>query len=62
MHWEMKVQKLGRIQIPRSYLKAHDIREGDKAIIEETGEALFINFRREARKADSGKKQMNWQQ
>jgi len=55
MNWEMKVQKLGRIQIPKSYLKAHGVEEGDKVIIEETGEALFLNFKREGREADSGK-------
>ena len=35
MKWDMKIQKLGRIQIPTAYLKAFKIQEGDEIEIEE---------------------------
>jgi AbrB family looped-hinge helix DNA binding protein len=42
----MKIQKLGRIQIPTKYLKAYNIKEGDEVIIEEKGNKLTISFKR----------------
>ncbi len=42
----MKIQKLGRIQIPTNYLKAYNIKEGDKVIIEEDKNKLVISFKR----------------
>ena len=42
----MKIQKLGRIQIPTTYLKAYKIKEGDAVIIEEKDNKLIISFKR----------------
>lgn len=44
MKWTMKIQKLGRIQIPSSYLKANNIKEGMEVDIEEFGDKLLIKF------------------
>ncbi|MBS3102412.1 hypothetical protein J4458_03110 [Candidatus Woesearchaeota archaeon] len=45
MKWAMKVQKIGRIQIPSTYLHAYDIKEGDIVLIEEEGEKkLLLSF------------------
>ncbi len=46
MKWEMKIQKLGRIQIPTKYLKAYSINEGDLVILEEKENKLIISFKR----------------
>ena len=46
MKWEMKIQKLGRIQIPTSYLKAYRIKEGSIIIIEEKENKLVVSFKR----------------
>ena len=46
MKWEMKIQKLGRIQIPTTYLKAYNIKEGDIVIIEEKENKLVIRFKK----------------
>ncbi len=45
MKWEMKIQKLGRIQIPTKYLKAYGIKEGNKVVIDEGENQLIINFK-----------------
>jgi len=48
MKWEMKIQKLGRIQIPTKYLKAYKIKEGAMIVIEENiekGNKLIISFK-----------------
>lgn len=50
MKWEMKIQKLGRIQIPTSYLRAYDIKEGDEVVIEEKDDKLVISFKKKANK------------
>ncbi len=42
MKWVMKVQKIGRIQIPSKYLLAYNIKEGDTVLIEERGEKKLI--------------------
>jgi len=46
----MKIQKLGRIQIPTKYLKAYNIKEGDIVIIEEKENKLIIGFKRNKNK------------
>lgn len=46
MKWIMKIQKLGRIQIPTKYLKAYNIKEGDIVLIEEKGDKLILNFKK----------------
>lgn len=46
MKWTMKIQKLGRIQIPTQYLKAYGIKEGDIVLIEEEGDKLVLNFKK----------------
>lgn len=50
MKWEMKIQKLGRIQIPTKYLKAYNIEEGDIVIIEEKENKLIISFKKNQKK------------
>ena len=42
----MKIQKLGRIQIPTKYLKAYNIKEGDLVIIEEKANKLILKFKK----------------
>ena len=42
MKWVMKLQKIGRIQIPSKYLSAYDIKEGDIVLIEESGEKKLV--------------------
>lgn len=45
MKWVMKLQKIGRIQIPSKYLSAYNIKEGDFVLIEEAGEKkLLLSF------------------
>jgi len=46
MKWTMKIQKLGRIQIPTGYLKAYNLKEGDIVTIGEKGKKLIITFKR----------------
>jgi AbrB family looped-hinge helix DNA binding protein len=46
MKWTMKIQKLGRIQIPTQYLKAYGIKEGDIVIIEEEKDRLVLSFKK----------------
>ncbi len=46
----MKIQKLGRIQIPTKYLKAYNIKEGDVVIIEEEKDKLIISFKKRSKK------------
>jgi len=46
MKWTMKIQKLGRIQIPTKYLKAYDIKEGDIVLIEEEKDKLILSFKK----------------
>lgn len=46
MKWIMKIQKLGRIQVPTKYLSAYNIKEGDIVIIEEKGNKLILSFKR----------------
>jgi bifunctional DNA-binding transcriptional regulator/antitoxin component of YhaV-PrlF toxin-antitoxin module len=46
MKWTMKIQKLGRIQIPTGYLKAYNLKEGDIVTIEEKANKLIISFKR----------------
>lgn len=46
MKWTMKIQKLGRIQIPTGYLRAYNLKEGDIVTIEEKGNKLIISFKR----------------
>lgn len=46
MKWVMKIQKIGRIQIPTKYLKAYNIKEGDVVIIEERENKLILSFKR----------------
>jgi bifunctional DNA-binding transcriptional regulator/antitoxin component of YhaV-PrlF toxin-antitoxin module len=50
MKWVMKIQKLGRIQIPTKYLKAYNLKEGDIVIIEEKGNNLVLAFKRKKTK------------
>ena len=50
MKWTMKVQKLGRIQIPTGYLKTYNLKEGDIVIIEEKEDKLIISFKRKQTK------------
>jgi len=50
MRWTMKIQKLGRIQIPTKYLKAYNIKEGDIVIIEEEKDRLILNFKKKRSK------------
>lgn len=49
MKWTMKIQKLGRIQIPTKYLKAYGIKEGDIVIIEEESNKLTLNFKKKGK-------------
>ncbi len=46
MKWTMKIQKLGRIQIPTKYLKAYNIEEGDIVLIEEKEDKLTLEFKK----------------
>ncbi len=50
MRWIMKIQKLGRIQIPTKYLKAYNIKEGDIVIIEEKEDKLILSFKKRRNK------------
>jgi AbrB family looped-hinge helix DNA binding protein len=50
MKWTMKIQKLGRIQIPTKYLKAYGIKEGDIVLIEEKEDKLIISFKKKRKK------------
>jgi bifunctional DNA-binding transcriptional regulator/antitoxin component of YhaV-PrlF toxin-antitoxin module len=46
MKWIMKLQKLGRIQIPSKWLAANELKVGDLVLIEESGEhKLVITFK-----------------
>ena len=47
MKWIMKIQKLGRIQIPTKYLKAYNIKEGNLVIIEEKEDKLILSFKKQ---------------
>lgn len=47
MKWIMKIQKLGRIQIPTKYLTAYNIKEGDMVIIEEKEDKLILSFEKQ---------------
>ena len=38
----MRVQKIGRLQIPSKYLAAYDIKEGDIVLIEEIKDKKLI--------------------
>ena len=42
MKWVMRIQKIGRIQIPSKYLSSYDIKQGDFVLIEESGEKKLI--------------------
>ena len=42
----MKIQKLGRIQIPTKYLKAYNIKEGDIVLLEEEKDKLILKFKK----------------
>jgi len=56
MKWVMKIQKIGRIQIPTKYLKAYNIKEGDIVIIEEKEKKLVLSFKRiKKKKTEKGK-------
>ncbi len=46
MKWRMKIQKLGRIQIPSKYLYSYKIEEGDIVIIKEKGKKLILTFKK----------------
>ena len=56
MKWKMKIQKLGRIQIPSKYLSAYKIKEGDMVIIQEKGKKLILTFKKRIAKEDKKKK------
>lgn len=46
MKWIMKLQKLGRLQIPTKYLAASETKVGEYVLIEEIGEnQLRITFK-----------------
>jgi len=50
MRWTMKIQKLGRIQIPTKYLQAYNIKEGDIVIIEEKEDKLILSFEKQKKR------------
>ncbi len=52
MKWKMKIQKLGRIQIPSKYLSAYEIKEGDMVIIQEKDKKLILTFKKLRAKED----------
>lgn len=45
MKWEMKIQKLGRIQLPTDFMKAYSHKEGQKVLLEDSKEGKIMTIR-----------------